>query len=274
MVHHLKKLVASLIAGLLCLAPAQAQFYPGQGPWLNTANARTGAYAALLSDCGNTLSLGGAASYTLTINAASNYTGQCVFVVVNTDASQTKTLAVNGLTSQTLGTGQTAVIFNNGGTWVEYFALTAPFSPSGIIGINRLTSNFTATSTTTLTNSGISVSLNPGNYHFHALLMCAGGASTGGCQFGMATTATVSSVLMEGFGRLSSTITGYNQSTSFPSTPLTISGTNVSATGEFNGTLVVTGAGAINVQFAQQASNATASTLEAGSVLIVYQTSN
>ena len=265
--------VLSLI-GVLCCFQASAQWYPGFGSWLNTQNAITGNYTALYTDCGNTLSLGGGASYTLTINAASTYSAQCVFAIVNTDASQTKTLAINGLTTQTLPAGQNVVVFNNLGAWQSYYPVSSPSSGVSLLNsVNRLTSNVGVSRTTTLATSGLLAALTPGNYTFHAFLPC-DGTGGGGCKWAFSGTGglTTSSVRVEGWARVSLGFSSYIQATTLPSAVLT--NPNASqGTADYSGTIVVTGSGNLNVQFAQDISNNNNSILLACSELIVY-TSN
>jgi hypothetical protein len=133
MVHYLKRLAAS--AFLLCASTqAEAQYFPGLGPWNNTVSAKTAGYAAITQDCGNTFSLGGGASYTLTINAPTTYPAQCIFVVVNTDASQLKTISFTSgpVLSFTLLPFQTLLVYNNniGGPGWQFSLLPGEISQS------------------------------------------------------------------------------------------------------------------------------------------------
>jgi hypothetical protein len=83
-----------------------------------TVLAKTTTYAAASADCGSTITLGGSAQYTLTLNAASGYTSNCGFLVTNlASETRSKTLAVNGLTTCFLFPGQSVVISNESNTW-------------------------------------------------------------------------------------------------------------------------------------------------------------
>jgi hypothetical protein len=80
--------------------------------------AKTAAYPAVTGDCGDTITLGGSAQYTLTLNAASGYAANCGFMVTNLlSETSSKTIAINGLTSFYLWPGQTTIISNQSNTW-------------------------------------------------------------------------------------------------------------------------------------------------------------
>jgi hypothetical protein len=68
------------------------------GMLTNTLLSKTANYTLATGDCGSTLTLGGAAFYTLTVNAASGYPSTCAVLVVNTDTGRGKKMAVNGTT--------------------------------------------------------------------------------------------------------------------------------------------------------------------------------
>jgi len=85
--------------------------------WTNIRHPQTSAYAAVSSDCGATLALGGGAFYTLTVNAASGYTATCILVVLNEDTGRAKNVSVNGVGQFYLWPQQTAVIYNDNNVW-------------------------------------------------------------------------------------------------------------------------------------------------------------
>ena len=80
--------------------------------------AKTGAYPAVTGDCGSTITLGGSAQYTLTLNAASGYASNCGFLITNL-ASETssKTLAINGLTVRNIYPGESLIVSNQSNAW-------------------------------------------------------------------------------------------------------------------------------------------------------------
>lgn len=92
----------------------------GSNPLLTgTILAKTTTYPAVTGDCGDTITLGGSAQYTLTFNAASGYASNCGFLITNlASETRTKTLAINGLTSCFLYPGQTVLVMNESNTWV------------------------------------------------------------------------------------------------------------------------------------------------------------
>jgi len=85
--------------------------------WTNTRLAKTANYAGASADCGKTIALGGSTFFTLTLTAASGYTSNCVFFVVNEDTGRGKQLSVNGVSAFVLWPLQTAIIFNDNNVW-------------------------------------------------------------------------------------------------------------------------------------------------------------
>jgi len=78
------------------------------------------------TDCGKTVALGGAASYTFTVNAASTYNSKCMVFITNEDSNcpsggaatcRGKTLAINGYSNWILQPGQTFILGNQNNTW-------------------------------------------------------------------------------------------------------------------------------------------------------------
>lgn len=89
---------------------------PG-GIWNNIRLSKTSAYTVGTSDGGSTIALGGTAFYTLTVSAASGYSANFAFLVVNEDTGRGKTIAPNGLTSFILWPGQSCFIYNDNNVW-------------------------------------------------------------------------------------------------------------------------------------------------------------
>lgn len=92
----------------------------------NTLNAQTAAYPAATTDCGKTITLGGAAFYTLTVGAASGFPSTCSIIVVNIDSGRGKTISINGISFPNDGILwplQTFTLKAGGGSW---FLVNAP----------------------------------------------------------------------------------------------------------------------------------------------------
>src|SRR5215467_5174123 len=85
--------------------------------WSNTRLVKTGAITATDSDCGGTIALGGNDFYTLTFTATSNYADNCVFMIVNEDATRGKTIAIDGLSNFILYPGQSVMLYKQTGNW-------------------------------------------------------------------------------------------------------------------------------------------------------------
>jgi hypothetical protein len=121
MVPGMRKILAALSLGLSLTLSASAALgqatFPGFGPWTNAQRTVSGTGSADIRDCGGTIAAGGAASYTFTIGAPASFSADCIIVVTNTDAAQTKTIAVSGLSNVTLASNNGILIWNVGGTW-------------------------------------------------------------------------------------------------------------------------------------------------------------
>jgi hypothetical protein len=100
--------VRSILAG---------DFVGQAGGWSNTRLAKTAAYPVVNADKGKTIALGGAAFYTLTINAASGYDANFSIVIDNEDTARAKTIAINGLANFFLYPGQCILVFNQNNVW-------------------------------------------------------------------------------------------------------------------------------------------------------------
>lgn len=86
------------------------------GAWTNARTAKTAAYTVVNTDAGSTIALGGAAFYTLTINAASGYNSNFVVMIENED-TRGKLIAINGYTSFILWPKQSFLLFNQNNVW-------------------------------------------------------------------------------------------------------------------------------------------------------------
>lgn len=86
----------------------------------NVLNAQTSNYILGTTDCGKTISLGGTAFYTLTVNAASTYPSTCSVDVVNIDSGRGKKMAINATTfpnNNILWPKQSFTLANAANTW-------------------------------------------------------------------------------------------------------------------------------------------------------------
>lgn len=181
----------------------------------------------------------------------------------------TTTALVEGMRLQNstgLSIGSTAVATDPGAGNL----LVQNFINSG--GYTRVVSNFSVTSSAALVNvTGLSVTLIAGKtYSFQAKLYFTSNAA-GGVQAAVGGTVTPSSIAYTGY-----TITGSNTIVGFQ--PANILGTavgTITATTlgliDISGTIVVTTGGTLTIQFAQNVSNAAASTVLAGSWFKVWQ---
>ena len=86
-------------------------------------NVQTTSYNAVLSDCGNTISMGGVAFISVNIGPTANYVADCTIAVANVDPPPTgrgKKVTITGLTFPNLGIlwpTQSFVVKNMNGTW-------------------------------------------------------------------------------------------------------------------------------------------------------------
>lgn len=154
-------------------------------------------------------------------------------------------------------------------------ASAADASPSGFIqwaGQKRVTSDFSRTSSTALTNvTGLSVNVQAGRtYSFEAWLDCTD-AAAGGVQAAIGGTATATSIAYIGYTVADNAIKGKANATALGTA--VGSTTTTETTGIviiINGTITVNAAGTLTVQFAQNTSNGTASIVKQGSYFIVH----
>lgn len=86
-------------------------------PWSNTELILSGAYTVLAADAGKTLVLTGSSPGTITFPAASGFPAGFACVVVNTSTSRAWPIAPNGLVTDWLFPGKTALLFKVNGAW-------------------------------------------------------------------------------------------------------------------------------------------------------------
>jgi hypothetical protein len=138
-------------------------------------------------------------------------------------------------------------------------------------GQTRVTSDFTVTSSTALTNvTGLSVSVQAGRtYAFEAELYVTD-AAAGGVQAAIAGTATATAIQYTGYTIADNAIKGKTNATALATA---VGSTTTTETAgivvRISGTITVNAAGTLTVQMAQNTSNGTATTAKRGSYFIV-----
>jgi hypothetical protein len=182
-------------------------------------------------------------------------------------------------TTAILGWGGTSNLANASLTWSESAPLLLGASNSVGAWLNwdgeaRLDADFSATSNTTLANvtgttHSLTVNLQAARkYLFHVALLMATGATAGGIKAAFGGTATVTNFIADGACVDSTTeiaVTRISALAQF------VANTNAGTTPKclIDGTFEVNAAGTFTVQFAQNASNAAASTVKRGSFMLV-----
>lgn len=136
-------------------------------------------------------------------------------------------------------------------------------------GQSRVSSQFDKTSSTALANiTGLSVNVAAGRtYEFRATLYTTS-AVTGGVKAAIAGTATATAIIYQGKTTNSTTLGANDRATTLGAAVGGITAVTVALI-EITGTITVNAAGTLTVQFAQNASDATASSVLVGSVFIV-----
>ena len=137
-------------------------------------------------------------------------------------------------------------------------------------GLVRTTAGFTAASNTTLTNiTALTQNVLAGqSYHFRVWAPTTATAA-GGIQFAIAGTATATNITYEGY------IDGATKTrASALAAAVCSSASATTGTATIEGTIQVNAAGTLTVQFAQNTTNASASTVLQGATFEVFQTSN
>lgn len=141
--------------------------------------------------------------------------------------------------------------------------VTAAF---GLVTPVHTNSDFPVTSSTALTNiTGLTYNLSTGTYTFDVYLTCTD-AAAGGVQAAINCSIAPTSIIYDGWVLDSNTIIGMTHATSNGAAVCNVATTATSGIViQIKGSLVVSGAATLTVQFAQHSSNGTASTVKAGS---------
>jgi hypothetical protein len=96
----------AIIAASLAALPLALLASVG-GSVARAANGQVGAYTLQVSDCNKTVTLGGAAFYTLTVPAATKFPSSCIIVIINIDGGRGKTISGVRLPNSNTGPGST-----------------------------------------------------------------------------------------------------------------------------------------------------------------------
>jgi hypothetical protein len=140
-------------------------------------------------------------------------------------------------------------------------------------GFTSTTSDFSVSSNTTLASvPGLSITtlLAGSNYMFEVMLFCTTGASAGGVKVAIVATGglNINSMIADAFAIDGTTILAGTQVTAFGSNIVASTNTGTTPKILIKGHISVDGSsGGIAIQFAQNASNATASVVKAGSYM-------
>jgi hypothetical protein len=143
-------------------------------------------------------------------------------------------------------------------------------------GLTRTTTTFNSTSSTVLANvTGLTTGtlIAGANYHFRASLPCTG-AAVGGVQFAIAGTATATFIQYQGIEYSSGAIISQNSASALGSAVNSSAAAITTGLEVIDGQIQVNAAGTLTVQFAQNTSNATSSTISQGATFDVFQTTN
>lgn len=156
---------------------------------------------------------------------------------------------------------------------------TTTSSPTGWLqwaGEARLDADFSATSNTALANvtgtsNNLSVSLIAGRkYIFDICLLMVTGASAGGIKIGIGGTATVTNLIADGWALDGTTNIAVTRVAASPGTLVANTNAGTAPVARFMGTFECLAAGTFTIQFAQNASSGTASTVKRGSYMKVH----
>ena len=192
-------------------------------------------------------------------------TGTAPFVVASTtNVANLNASSLNGATFAAPG----AIGSTTAGTGAfTSLSSTLPIRNGGLV---RTTADVVVTSNTTLANvAGLSVTLAAAtNYKIHAWIPTTA-AAAGGIKASLGGTATVTSMVYEG-----SIDNGTKTRASALGTVVATSAAATAGTIEIKGTITSNAAGTLTVQFAQDTSNASASTVLRGAFLEVLQINN
>ena len=139
-------------------------------------------------------------------------------------------------------------------------------------GQARVTSDFTVTSSTALTNvTGLSVTVQAGRTYTFETEFFVTDAAAGGVQAAIAGTATATAIQYTGYTIADNAIKAKTNATALATAVGSTVTTETSGIiVRITGTITVNAAGTLTVQMAQNTSNGTATTAKRGSYLIVH----
>ena len=195
----------------------------------------------------------------LTFNA--NQTGTVTIVGAARPRRLSQFAENRGVAARDLNQALTSIIAEQREAWDKINGL----SPS----IARVSADVAVTSSTTLANvAGLSFAVASGNtYSFDVYLTCTD-AAAGGVKAAIAGTATATSIVYDGYVIESNAIKGQANATALGTA--VASSTTTATSGiviRIQGTITVNAGGTLTVQFAQNTSNGTASTVKRGSYM-------
>jgi hypothetical protein len=169
--------------------------------------------------------------------------------------------------------GMVSSFLDTNGVVQSYFGVDGFLNTNGFLrwaGRARVSTQFDKTSDTTLANvTGLSVNLAAGTtYSFRAVLYVSANAS-GGAKVAVSGTATLGSLRYRGKALSGTTLSATGQATALGTA---VAGATAAVdTIEIDGTITTNAAGTLTIQFAQNASFGTASSVLVGSHLIVHE---
>lgn len=159
----------------------------------------------------------------------------------------------------------------NGGTSAGTYAGVSSGGYVFDVGAKRVSAQFDKTSDTTLADiTGLSVNVVAGkSYKFEAITYTASNVA-GGVKFAIAGTATATAVIYEALVNDGAVVSAQTRATSLGTTVGAVT-TVTAAYCRITGTITVNAAGTLTTQFAQNASNGTASSVLVGSTFTVNE---
>jgi len=204
-------------------------------------------------------------------------------LIYNTSNANSAVLALSPVANDATGLGTTVLISPSGNSYINSGDLAigktsanSKFDVNGFIewnGQKRVSTQFNKTSDATLANvTGLSVSVEASKtYYFEATLFTASDVA-GGVKFAIGGSATATSIIYEAnITNAGATVTPGTARATALATTVGDATAVTAAKVKITGTITVANAGTLTVQFAQNASNGTASSVLVGSNFIVNQ---
>lgn len=86
-------------------------------PITNTRVGKNADFTLDVSECGDTIAMGGGGLYTATVTAATNYTTTCGVILLNEATTRAKLIAINGYSNFFLYPQQSIILYRDSGNW-------------------------------------------------------------------------------------------------------------------------------------------------------------